>query len=704
MKHPGIVVGLCLMLTLALIASAGFASGEERIEIFTAEQLRAFAQSVNSGTSYAGKTVVLTADITLSGEWIPIGNGTRGTPGSNDHYFTGTFDGQGHSITGLQVTLNQDDHGAGMFGAVKDAIIRNVRINGGSVSNSLDAAAGLVGMALGSGETRIENCSSSATVRGAAPAGILSRAYGSGPVSIVNCVNTGTISADAGGKAGGIVCINGNGGVTLSISRCQNIGPVSGGNAGAGGILGYGNGNAVIESCVNTAPIGDASSKYAGGIGGYVTGKSAVIIGCTNSGSVTASQNAGGIVGISTQGWNVTDCQNSGSVTSDVDAGGIVGGANAGLIERCGNDGSVHGQKHAGGVVGIVTGTAVLNSCSGGSSSVTTADDGHAGRIMGGVSSSPNTWGVLMIDDANGDDYSGLGTIGVMGPYTSWSKLVVAQGTLRGEPDVGQGTSIVTFGNAAKWDEKDVTENRSYLHKEQDGWQPTEGIGGYNVKLKPALVNGKEFDSVEAAMKSLASGDILVVAQPTADNLTLPAGVTAINASGSSLTINGVSVPSGGRQSVHQLQFMPQKEPTCTENGEKEHWYCQKCGKYFVDEAGAHEVGKAGIVLLPTGHQPVLKNVSEATCTHEGYTGDWICEKCGLLLQSGEKQAMAPHQYQDGKCVVCGAADPDYTPPPVSTPPKTGDDSQTALWLVAMLVTGLVLGKIWWIMRKHAHS
>lgn len=52
----------------------------------------------------------------------------------------------------------------------------------------------------------------------------------------------------------------------------------------------------------------------------------------------------------------------------------------------------------------------------------------------------------------------------------------------------------------------------------------------------------------------------------------------------------------------HELIFVNTKEATCTENGNKEHWHCSACGKYFADGSGAHEISEAETVILATGH------------------------------------------------------------------------------------------------------
>ena len=91
--------------------------------------------------------------------------------------------------------------------------------------------------------------------------------------------------------------------------------------------------------------------------------------------------------------------------------------------------------------------------------------------------------------------------------------------------------------------------------------------------------------------------------------------------------------------------------------------------------------------LDPTRHVggALLVNVKEAACTQDGYTGDEVCKTCGETVKQGETIPAAAHDYKDGKCTVCGAADPNYKPAV-----KTGDDSAVTLWAVLLPLTALL--------------
>ena len=82
-------------------------------------------------------------------------------------------------------------------------------------------------------------------------------------------------------------------------------------------------------------------------------------------------------------------------------------------------------------------------------------------------------------------------------------------------------------------------------------------------------------------------------------------------------------------------------------------------------------------------------NAKAATCTEDGYTGDVVCKACGKVITKGEVIPATGHQYKDGKCTVCGAADPNCKPGV-----KTGDESNTALWIVMMASAALLAAAV----------
>ena len=103
--------------------------------------LAAFRDKVNGNVTFAGCTVTLAANLDLAGvAWIPIGEGNAGGSSKNGGFFAGTFEGGDHLIANLFVSESKADEGAGLFGWVRGATIRNLRVSGSILSNANGAA------------------------------------------------------------------------------------------------------------------------------------------------------------------------------------------------------------------------------------------------------------------------------------------------------------------------------------------------------------------------------------------------------------------------------------------------------------------------------------------------------------------------------------------------------------------------------------
>ena len=135
----------------------------------------------------------------------------------------------------------------------------------------------------------------------------------------------------------------------------------------------------------------------------------------------------------------------------------------------------------------------------------------------------------------------------------------------------------------------------------------------------------------------------------------------------------------------HKTQLVGAKEATCTEDGYTGDQVCTVC----------QEVVKKGEVIPALGHKTQLVVAKAATCTEDGYTGDEVCTVCGETVKKGETVPATGHHYKDGKCTDCGETDPNYKPAV-----KTGDDSNTTLWVMLLTVSALLAAAVVVLPRK----
>ena len=209
--------------------------------VTSADGLMNIAKLVNGGKTDIN--ITLTADIDLTGKnWTPIGT-------DYDNSYKGTFDGGGHTITGLTFTTN--DEYAGLFGWLNRAgTVKNVVMEGVQITSN-QIYGGSIGGVVGSSWGTIENCSVSGSVSGTVYVGGVVGAQIGG--SITGCSSSATVKGmvDVGGVAGQtnssatLTACYATGNVTLEIAPKKNIagGGLVGMNAGSSLLACYATGN-----------------------------------------------------------------------------------------------------------------------------------------------------------------------------------------------------------------------------------------------------------------------------------------------------------------------------------------------------------------------------------------------------------------------------------------------------------------------------
>ena len=324
-KYTAADIEYTVTLTLKDPEFKGEGTKDKPYEIGSVKLLQKLSTEYNEAPErFAGKYWKQTADLDMAGAaFTPIGISTA---------FSGTYDGNGHTIKNL--TISSDAINVGLFGTVgNNAVIKNVVLADTcaiSASNKSCRVGGIAGYINASGTNTIENCVNRATVTSSA-----TPSFGSSP-----------------SYAGGIVGVIASSKNNLVIG-CKNYGAVKQTVEGvyyAGGIAGSILTNTVVANCENHGTVTALSGETWGGLGngstagGIAASSAGYVSGCSNDGAVTAGMYVGGIVGQNLSGAVVESCYNAGLVAGNSDVancalGGIAGDSSSAILNKCYNVG-----------------------------------------------------------------------------------------------------------------------------------------------------------------------------------------------------------------------------------------------------------------------------------------------------------------------------------------------------------------------------
>ena len=652
-----LAVLLSLMMILVLFPANAFAmdgegTKENPYEIATVADLYEFAIKVNEGDNTA--CAVLTADITLQIDtnWTPIGN--------DSNQYKGTFDGDGHTITGLKVDIQSDNTiYAGLFGYIGEGgTIKNLSLADSKITCSGNRvyAGGVCGWNTGT----IENCYNTGDVSGTGTSSY-GFVYAGGVCgfndfgTIQNCYNTGDVSGTStvgSGYAGGVCGANGN---SATIINCYNTGDVSGtssnGTVYAGGVCGR-NYYGTIQNCYNTGDVsGEATDSdgcaYVGGVCGFNdvtiqncyflfgTADKAVSI---NSGTVdnveekSAEAFASGEVawllnepqtekpwGQGSNGMPVLKGNLPDGVTSKTPVRITIVMQDNSEQYRYTTEGSTVAEyptgyafffKENGTQTWISKGTQTYDA-----DATIYAENMPLEKIQAKAptcteSGNSKYWYFAAYDKYFSDE-NGVNEI------TAESTVIPAKG--HGESEV-KGAKEATCTEDGYTGDKvckvcgEILERGTVIEKLGHVWGEPEwnwSEDGTSCTVTFTCQNNSEHkETPEADVTS----EVKTPATCTESGVTTYTAKVDFNGSTYADT-KEVSVPATG----HELKKTDAKEPTCTEDGNKEYWTCDTCDKYFSDENAETEIQLADTVIEATGHS-----------------------------------------YDNGKCTVCGEIDPDF--------------------------------------------
>ena len=559
--------------------------------IASEKQLQWFAAKVNGGdTAISGK---LTANIELTEAWTPMG--------SQKQPFTGSFDGDGHSITGMSITFDSNDKSVGapylgLFGYVKGtadkkAEIKNLTLTGTlsiteNYRNSYAYSGGLVGAAEYVSFTDVTTDVTVTAKQGTAPypwsyvggfAGTVKNA------DFLRCVNNGSVTSDGDYVSGFVpksetttytACAN-NGAITARTkvggfgAEVKSTKATDCGNTGAISLVEYGTGKQAIGGLFAEIRYGSALTR------------------CYNTGAVTGDCYVGGLVGSvgsssdATNGPSyIVDSYNSGAITGHSDKyycgiGGLVGKLDA-SSSRVYEQSYVHNCYSTGTVTDLGLKTA-----------------GNPGAAIGVMHADYSEGSYLEVKDVY-YRACGLEGLGMMVYSTMHDPSVFVEMSAEAMKASGFVTKLGASFKA-------------------DGTCMQKVNGGYPILVWQKLAEGQSEHTLEKT----------TVVAPTCTEQ----GYTIYTCTACGETVKADFVPATGHSYEESVVA-----PTCEKDGYTNH-VCSVCGDSYRDN-----------YVDAAGHQYTL-TVTAPTCTAAGYTTH-LCSVCGHSYVDSIVPATG-HSYED---------------------------------------------------------
>lgn len=658
----------------------------------TARQLAGLAKLTKEGNSFQGKTIRLGADISLL-RYEDAGKPWWDGIGTNSKCFSGTFDGCGHTIDQMQA--GSPGSGAGLFLATDGAVIENLTVIGSA--EALGSMGGIVSVAR---DTTIRSCVSrvdiTSTYSTTKSGGIVGFLRGASVVE--GCVNYGSLSdgVPLGGIAGEVE-------KGCTVQDCVNFGAVNGvtgTSGGLGGVVGKNNGGSLLR-CANYGRVtAVGGSWYTGGVVGLSYGP---VTDCYNVADVTgghtrySSGGIGGVLGSHGSGSQVTNCYNYGKVALGQDMvcdnlGGVIG------RDMKKSDAKVQNAYY----LDTSCALAVMNGEDENVTAVSAADfagesflrklnaDGcfilrnhqypeleMAADLVGG-----DPVLTVTIKDAQGNvtgeqsftarQLGGMASTTVAG-YQYWKK---------GTENLVAATRYVTVDTLLKAAGTEFTPGMTVTAADATGFGSTLSYQDYQDCRWFVDGDGNKSDAPAALALAWSSGQgtLEQVAAGAADtgNIRFCYGISESqygSAAGKRLVSGVVTVTV--QACVHaETEDVAEIPATCTEPGVTAGVKCAVCGAVVSGcetiPALGHDFGEWAVVKA-------------ATCTESG-TESRTCARC-QETETRTVEALG-HDFKDGKCAVCGAADPDNKPEePVQPGVRTGDGSYVMLWSAVLLTS-----------------
>ena len=586
--------------------------------ITSGEELAWFANKVNSVSGGYNGNAVLAKDIDLGNEkWTPMGE-------PYSFYFTGIFDGNGHTIKNLccEGTTYQ-----GLFGYSKGTI-RNLTVYGDvwmtAGAGGYEANAG--GIVAYQNGGRIENCA-----------------------SYVNVTNE-----NGNGRAGGVVAYTSN----ATVASSYNAGTVTGGRYNAG-VVGYCSGTSTVSNCYNVGTLigsdsmtenSDNLAYIAGVASGLSDYSKATISNCYNMGAITHTEKysrVGAIV--SARGAaTLTNCyyleveglKGVGNGLSDgvtaVDAETL---ASAEMLEKLGE--GYKANTGCNNVAPLLTWQPIPeHSFNAAASEVertpATCTEAATYYVKCDVCGAVSDEEFVSVGEPNGHSFT----------------------TQPSDQKASDATCTEPAKYYVKCDNCDViSDTLTVAVGEPNGHKA--GAAVRENEVAATCVNGGSYD--EVVYCSVCKAEMTREAKTTE-----ALGHDYIDHDGKAATCTEKGwkayqtcsrcdytsyqeIPATGHTEVVDAAV----EPTCTEPGKTGGKHCSVCNEVLV----------AQTEVPAKGHTEVVDAAVEPTCTEPGKTEGKHCSVCNEILVAQTEIPAKGHKYENGVCTVCGAKDPDYVEP-----------------------------------------
>lgn len=398
------------------------------VEVSNGEQLKGIQEA---GKDALGYNYSLMGDINASGVKDYEAIGTSSADG-----FTGTFDGRGNRIIGLDATKRTDGTSqtlanSGIFSQIgENGVVKNVNIYSSNFTGTGTAGA-VAGVNNGGTVENVTTFGNTVTIQGVngTVGGIVGQ--NSGAVDDVEAI--GSVIAN-GGVAGGLVGTNAeNAVINESYSNSAVTSGTGTSKNGLGGVVGVNNGKVNLVDSLGVT--NGANSSQVGGIIGVNNG---TMNSGYNESIVNGQSNVGGIIGVNNEGKEVTNVVNATRVTGDETNGKYVGGligSNSGKVANGRNNGEITGNQYVGGLVGSNEADSTLTNLVNDSSASITGE-----MYVGGIAG------------------SNAGTITAMNEDTEEGSdtLLINRGTITGQQYVGGVAGVNEAGGRIENTNNDV--------------------------------------------------------------------------------------------------------------------------------------------------------------------------------------------------------------------------------------------------------